>query len=251
MALVGKVFKFDAFVYYYGIKFILNNHVWNRLNISLIYGAGPFSALILALFAIYFYSKLKKIRSMLNLFFMWCFVIGTSMFCAQGIIASLGTAGYNSPYYQGFSVVFAWIRVPVPVIYLLNIPFAVLMLYFAVNIAKPFLAFAYSYTKVNKVTRRRKFFFESVMVPFVVGAFVTTLIVFPMPHMFIHLIYLLVIAAMLIIAWLSLFYIEILKDEVLKYKKLQTPNAIFFFVLVILIILLRYVTWTGIYLSFN
>jgi hypothetical protein len=247
MGLVGKLFKFDAFVYYYGIKFILNNNIWNRLKITLIYTSGPLAVLVIGLLCLYFFDRLKQIKSLLNVFLVWGFIIGTSMFTAQGLIASLGADEYNSPYYQSFAVVFAWWRFPTPLVYALNVPFAILLLYFAVNYTKPFLQFAYSYTKVNKMSRRRRYFLETAILPFFIGAIITTAVTFPM-NIFVHAVYLLFIFISLVVGWVALFYLEIMKDDVIKYKSLQTLSlvAIFFLILAWAFV---FVTFRGIYLS--
>ncbi len=249
MALVGNVFKLDAFVYYFGIKFMLVNEEWTRLKVTLIYASGPIFFLLGGFFCIYFYSRLKKFPTLLNVLFLWGFVIGTSAFCAQGVIGSLGAKQYNSPFYQGFTVVYAWWRIPEAGVYFFTLPFAILLVYFAVNYSRLFLIFAYSYTKVNKLSRRRKYFVEVAIVPYIIGCLITSAVTFPM-NIFVHAVYLLTIGVALVVAWLALFYIEVMKDDVVKYKSLQSLSFgyIIFLGLVIGFVVL---TWKGIYLSFS
>src|SRR5258708_6141624 len=105
MALVGKFFKFDANIYYFGIRFLLNGNKWSKFKVSMIYGTFPVFALLFGLAALYFFDRIKRKPSLLNVFLIWCFVIGTSIFTAQGLIASLGANEFNSPFYQNFAVV--------------------------------------------------------------------------------------------------------------------------------------------------
>lgn len=247
MGMVGKIFKFDSFIYYYGIKFILNNHSWTRLKVTLVYSTAPVFFLVAGLLCLYFFDKLKNIKSLLNVFFLWGFVIGSAVFASQGIISSLGASEYNSPYYQNFAVVFAWLHIPVAIVYAFTVPFLILMVYFSVNYARLFLIFAYSYTKVNKLSRRRKYFVEIAIMPFFLGALITSVVTFPM-NIFIHGIYLLMIGLALLVSWIALFYIEVMKDTVIKYKTLQSPNIVFLFLL-IAVITFVIVTWKGLYLS--
>lgn len=249
MALVGNVFKFDAFVYYFGIKFILVNEIWTRFKVTFIYSSAPLFLLVAGLFGLYFYSRLKKFPTLLNVLFLWFFVIGSGMFCAQGVISCLGAGEYNSPYYQGFTVVYAWWRIPEAGVYLLSIPFSVLLIYFSANYGRLFLIFAYSYTKVNKLNRRRKYFIEVAMVPYLIGCLITSVVTFPM-NIFVHAVYLLTIGIALVLAWLTLFYIEIMKDDVVKYKSLQSLS---FGYIILLGTIIGFVmlTWRGIYLSFS
>lgn len=247
MGMVGKIFGFDANIYYYGIRFILNNQKWAKLKITFIFSTYPFTALLFGLLMLYLYSKAKEIKSIFNLFFVWCFVIGASMFVSQGLMASLGANEFNSPFYQHFAVVFAWWYMPQPFVYMLNLPFVVLFLYFTIHYPKMFLRFSYSYSKVNKVSRRRKYFIEVAVVPFIVGGVATSILTFPM-NIFVHALYLMFIGLSLLLGWVALHYIQVMKDDVLRYNSLQKFN---YFLLVATIVVMGYVvmTWEGVYLS--
>lgn len=249
MGLMGKFFEFDAFVYYYGIKFMLHQHYWNRLNVALIFSAGSILCLVLGLLGLGFFDRVKTTRNLVNVFFLWLFVAGCSMFCAQMVIASLGYGQYNSPLYQNFAIVFAWLRIPAALVYILNLPFAILLAYFAVNSCKPFLSLASSYTKVNKLSRRRRFYLETLVVPFIIGAFITTALTFPF-NIFAHTIYMGVIAVFLFMGWYALAYVEVMRDDVLKFKGLQALNPVIILVLAAAIAAVV-ITWEGIYLAYH
>lgn len=247
MALAGRIFKFDATVYYFGIKYILYEHKWTKLKITLVYLTYPIFALVFGLFCLFLYDRFKKFKTSLNLYFIWCFVIGTSIFSAQMIIASLGAREYNSPYYQHFGVVMAWWNVPVAITYIMNIPFAIILVFFSVNYTRFFLAFSYSFSKVNNVRRRQGYFMETAMVPFLIGASITTMVTFPM-NIFVHSVYIGAIAIAMVIGWLALMYIEVMRDSVLKYKKLQEVNFIFLLALGLIISVIRFITWRGFFI---
>jgi hypothetical protein len=255
--LVGRLFSFDSFIYYYGIKFILNNHSWTRLKIIFIYSAGPFFMLYLALLCLFLYSRLKSIKTLLNVFFLWVFIVGISIFLAQFVIAALGIYEYNSLYYQGLAVTFAWLKLPTFLVYLMNVSMFVFMVYFGINSGKRFLVFSFSYSKVNSLVRRRKYFFETAMVPFILGALITIMAVFPKDPSAkgvlvllgsTHIIYITIIGLILGIGWLALAYIEISKPELVRYKSFQLPN-IFFIIFMFLSWALVYVTFRGVYLG--
>ncbi|MFM2305763.1 MAG: hypothetical protein RLZZ367_432 [Bacteroidota bacterium] len=247
MAMVGKIFKFDANVYYFGIRFMLNGNKWSRLKVTLIYSSYAFFALLFGLFMLYIFDRVKRKPAVLNVFLLWSFVIGTAMFAAQGLIASFGANEFNSPFYQNFAVVFAWWFLPPPFVYATNVFFVVLLLYFSINYPKMFLSFSYSFSKVNKSSRRRRYFVETAVVPFIIGAVATTAITFPM-NMFVHGIYLFIIGVALLISWIALFYLEIMKDDVLKYKVLQTPGFVIPILLAGFIAFIKYF-WRGIFIS--
>lgn len=247
MGYTGTLFKYSSFVYYYGIKFILNDHKWTKSSVTLIYSSGFLFCLVVGVLGFFLFERLKHIKTMFNIFLLWCFIIGTSIFTAQGIIACLGTSEYLSPFYQNLAVVYAWWHVPAPVVYLLEIPIFVLFLFCSVNYAKPFLPTSFSFSKVNSESRRKKYFFEVAVLPFLLGAIITTAITFPM-NIFVHALYLFVIAVGLLIAWLSLVYIRVPKDDMLRYTTLQTLNPVFLFLLLFMIILV-FMGWRGINIS--
>ena len=95
MGQAGKLLRFDSFVYYYGVKYLLNGQAWTKLKVTFIYSSGPLFCLALGLFCLYLFQMLKHIKLMFNLFLVWAFVIGTAMFSAQGIIADLGVHEYT------------------------------------------------------------------------------------------------------------------------------------------------------------
>ncbi|MBK7147329.1 MAG: hypothetical protein IPH78_00570 [Bacteroidetes bacterium] len=244
---IGKFFKFDSFVYYYGIKFVLNGAYWNRLNVSFIYGGGTLFFLLFGLFSLYLYDKLRNFKSVLNLFFIWGFIIGTTLFCVQIIVAAIGYGEYNSPFYQGLAVVFAWVRIPIFIVYALVIPFAILFAYFVVHYGKPVLRLAYSFTRVNKLSRRRMFFLETIIVPFLIGSVGVTALTFPM-NLFIHLTYMVAILVAIVGTYIAMPYIEVLKDDVLRYKNLQKLNYVFIVVLGLMVMFVI-VTFKGLFMS--
>jgi len=245
MAVVAKIFKFDANVYYYGIRFLMNGHKWSRLKISFIYSAYPLFALLFGLLMLWIFNRAKKKPALLNVFLLWCFVIGTSIFSAQGIIAAFGANEFNSPFYQNFAVVFAWFFLPPPFVYALNIVFVALILYFSINYPKLFLSFTYSFSKVNKSSRRRRYFIEVAIVPFILGTLVTSAVTFPM-NIFVHAVYIMIIGISLLISWVALFYLEVMQDEVLKYKILQKYGFPMLVVLAFVIGFIKF-SWRGIF----
>ena len=257
MGLTGRLYKFDSFIYYYGIKFILNSNTWNVSKVAIVFSSGPFFVLLLGLLGLFLFMRMKEIRTMLNVLFAWTFIIGVSIFISQFVIAALGIYSYNSLYYQGLAVSFAWLKVPVFLIYLLNALLIIPIIYLGVNCSRLFLVFSYSYAKVNNLSGRRKYFFEIAVAPFIVGSLVTIVAVFPKELSAkgilillasTHIIYLAVIGMILGIGWLSLSYIEIVKQELVRYKSLQALNIVF-----IIFMLLSWafisITFRGVYIS--
>ena len=255
--LTGLAYKFDSFVYYYGIKFILNGHGWTKLTAASLYASGSVCILALALTAIFLFSRLKEIRSIANLFFLWVFIVGISIFISQVIMAGIGMYHYNSIYYQGLAVSFAWLRIPASVVYTMDVLVIMLLVYIGVNSARPFLIFSFSFSKVNNLERRRRYFFETALVPYILGSLVTIVAIFPKElsakNVWLllastHAIYIAVMGMILGTGWLSLSYVEISKQHLARYKTLQEPNVVTFIIMVIAWAFI-YITFMGIYLA--
>lgn len=245
--LSGKIFNYNVDIYYYGNKFLLKDHNWNKISVTTIFLSGAFFSLFWGLINMYIYFKVRIYEWVFNLFFLWSFVIGTQFFIAQIFIAALGFGEYNSPFYINLAVVFAWWRFPQALVYLAMAPYVVFMAFLGISSVKAFLSFAFSYTKVNKPSRRRRFFTQIALIPFLLGSVLTTMITFPM-NVYVHLVYLGVIFLSLIIGWYSIFYLEMTTDDVNRYQSLQKINIpILLFTLAVCGAVL--LTWRGIYIS--
>jgi hypothetical protein len=247
-AIMAKVFGLDPTVYYYGIKILLNKHHWSKFNVFFIYSFGTlYLALISMLCAVLFFKFKENLRT-INLVFLWGSIIGFSMFCGQFVIAALGAQEYNSPFFQNLTVAFAWIYLPLPLIYILTIPAGALLCFLATKASKPLLTLAYSFSKVNKPMRKRKYFLETVIGPFLIGGLAVFLFTFPL-NIYLNLVYLLMIAIAIVVAFVIIPFQELQIDEVLRYKKLQDINISIVLVLGFLIAIFT-LTWKGIILAF-
>jgi hypothetical protein len=100
---------------------------------------------------------------------------------------------------------------------------------------------------VNSLSRRRKFFFEIALVPFALGALITSFLTYPM-NMTIHIVYLTTTGIGLLIAWYLLSYVQVMKYELVRYKSLQKMN-VFFSILLLVAGFVVFVTYRGIYFS--
>jgi hypothetical protein len=126
MVFAAKYYRCDSFIYYYGVKIVLSSSLWNLNKVTLIYAAGPIACLLFGLVCIIIYRAMRHLPTLLNVFWVWGFVIGTGIFLAQSAIIWLGLYNYGSPYYQGLAVVLSWWRVPVWIARLSCIPFVYL-----------------------------------------------------------------------------------------------------------------------------
>lgn len=255
-AVACKIFKCDVIVYFTGLKIITPvdaDLFWNRLRVILIYGTPAVFPLLFGLFSLYIYDKTRQIKTLFNVYLLWNFFVGTMMFAAQGAIASLGVSEANSEFYRNLAVVYSWFYIPAPLAYILNVPFAILFLYFGKHAVRLFLLFAYSFVKVNKLSRRRKYFIETMVVPFVIGCIAIIALKFYsnlIYDMFMVLLYFITFGIGMLYGLYTLTETEIMKDEVLKYKSFQEASYLLP-VLLIAVCAFVYLAREGIYFSFN
>ncbi len=235
--MVAKLFNYQTDVFYHSIKFFLHQKEWKKLSVTIIFSTPVVVMFLFGMLALYLNFKVRKLTNNFNLILIWMFVIGTTMACMQGFIANLGLGEYNSPFYQNLAIVFSWFFIPEALAYLFTIVSVFVFLFFVTRFIRPFLALSYSYSKVNKLSRRRKYFFETAVAPYIIGALITSYVTFPM-NMYVHVIYIVAIGLALFLAWLALFYIDIEQDFVYKYKRLQKIDyfLIAFFVCIVMFI---------------
>ena len=246
-AIMGKVFGFYTTTYYYGAKFVVNHNYWTRLSVFFVYGSGiAFVALFGIVCGVLFF-KLKEKSYILNLVFLWGMIISGSVIAAQGLIIHLGAEQYISPFYQNLTVVLSWFHVPLVLYYPLSFILFLLGVGSAIYSCKPVLTLAYSYSKVNKLARKQKYFFETAVIPFIVGAIAMLAFTFPL-NMWLNILYIGFIALSLVIGFIALRFFEVKTDEILRYKNLQIGSLYIFFILAILLGALT-LTWRGIYLG--
>lgn len=252
VALSGTAFDLNAFLYYHGVKFLMNGHPWDKEMVVIIYVSAPIILFVVGLLCMALYTRLKTKKFLLNVYLLWAYVVGVGFFLAQPPISSVGLNVQPSAFYIDWAAVFAWLNIPAIAVYLLNIPAIFLMFYFGANTAMPFMRLAYSSTKINKVERRQKFFAETVILPFIVGALIVLMVGFPLgptafrENFIVHGIYLFIIAVMLVVGWLSLAYLNITRDDIARYTNLQALNVFVIFGLVLIAVAIK-ITWAGIY----
>lgn len=240
-AIAGKVFGFDSSLVYNGVKFNLHQIFWSKKTVTVICGAGPFALFAIGLFCAYIFSETSRKPYLVNVMLMWGFVIGVSLFLSHIFSGVFGINDINSPFYQNFAAIYAFFNVP----YALAIAAAVIgflmLLFFSVNFAKPFMSFSFSYRKVNKLNRKLKFFLEIAIVPFIIGSFVVTFITFPL-NIYQNTLNLLTIGVGLAMTLYSLNYVNVTMDDVNRYKFLQKTNVaglVFLLVVIIFIYIMK------------
>ena len=252
-ALMGKVFGFEAHVFYYGVRFELGKQHWNRANVFFIWGFGTvFTAILGGLFS-YLFFRYKNRILLINLFFLWGAVICFSFVSAQGLLPCLQPGEYVSPFYQNLSVVFAWFFVPIPILYVFGFIFMAFLAFFSIYTSKPFLCFSYSFSKVNKKSRKQKYYIETVVLPYIIASIIIITFTYNtyqlMNFIFLNVIYLGTIGISLIVSFFVININDMKVDEVMRYKTLQKTNTVLFVIFVFILSFFA-ITYRGFYLPF-
>lgn len=252
-ALVGRIVGFDPQIYFYGIKFALGRHRWTTANAFWVWSSGTIITVLLGVLFARLYTSLRERPMLLNLVALWGAIIAYSVAAAQTLLPLLSGYDELSPFYTNLAIAFNFAGVPVWALYIICISAFVILLAGTAHSARSFLAFSYSFSKVNRRSRRRKYYLETAVLPFLLGSVVVFLF-FRETYQFYNfnaqnLLYIGVIAIVVLLSLLLAGMSELSQDEVLRYKNLQQVNAALFVVMMLLMIMLA-VGYQGFYLPF-
>ncbi|MCO5280055.1 MAG: hypothetical protein M9931_03240 [Chitinophagales bacterium] len=236
----GTFYDIKSTLYFFdSVPFSDNVATWYLKNVVIVYSSGIIAVVILGLLGLSLFHTLKRFDFPFSLFFLWLYFWASVILCAQGALALLGLEKYESPYYNNLVIVLAWLRVPQLLAYILvpaSIALLTLSCYYSI---RPFISMAYSYGKVNKLVRRRKYFFEIAGIPFIISALFVTAAIFPEHFTYVNIFYVLYGAISIVISWYLLFFRDVDREGVFKNFKLQKFNlfiAIFFCVVIALVL---------------
>jgi hypothetical protein len=245
--LMGKIMGFDSTVYYYAAKINQDLVEWNLKNVVIIFSTGFLSVILTGVLSFVIFQNIKSKPFVINMILIWATVISSSIIAAHGLILVLGFTYYNSPFYISITIVFAWLRIPEPLTYFIALGLLVFGAFTALFFNRPFLQLSYSYSKVNKRSRRLKYLFETAFIPYLIGSVVLVFVTFPY-NIWVTLIYLGYVGITLFVALTFSKNVNVEIDEIVRYKNLQSVNfflVLFFFLLLGFLVL----TWKGIYLG--
>lgn len=240
MALTARIFGINSTVYYYGIKFILNDVDWTRLNIMLIFFSPVFFQTLWGLISLYLFYQTEKRHSIINLVFLWSYKLGIVLGLSHFVSALLGFNEYDSPFYHTLAVVFAWLRIPKTLVIGGLIAAVVLMTYLSITTVRPFLRMSFSFTKVNQNSRKRRFYVELVCIPAIIGSLACIYYTFP------YNFYMTVLNTILLLFILSvnlyvLNFTSITIEEIHRFHFIQKTNLPLFLVMSVLLTVIYFI----------
>lgn len=211
-------------VFYESFPISKETDIWYLKNIVIVFSSGILASVVVGLLGLLVFHRLKHFNIPSAIFFLWLYVWAIAMFCAQGLLALLGLEEYYSPYFNNLVIVLAWLHVPKIFAYIL-MPLSIGLLTFLCFFStRPFISMAYSYGKVNKLEKRRKYFVEVAVVPFIISALFVTALILPEPFTYTNLIYVGYGALGIVISWYLLFYVDVDREGVFRNEALQRFN---------------------------
>lgn len=244
-AYVGTFFNIKTLLYFFdSIPIEDIENPWYLRSVVLVYSSGIIASIVVGLLGLSLFHVLKRLNFPFVIFFLWLYFWAVVVLSSQGLLALLGLEEYQSPYFNNLVVVLAWLRVPKYLAYFLapvSVAFLILSCYFS---TRPFISLAYSYGKVNKLRGRRKYFFETAVVPFIITALFVTALIFPEKFTYVNLIYVLYGLLAMIISWYLLYFLNIDRESVFRNVGLQkfSPFIVLLFCVVITLILWKLTT---------
>ncbi len=239
-AIVARMFGIKSVVHFYGIHYISQNKDWYQKNSVLIHSSGLAFIAFVSLLSWAILKKTSRVDSPVRLIFLWTFVLGICIICAQFMTAALGVSDYNSPYAIDFTYAIAWLYIKPMIAFMLAAVMLIVMAVSTLFFVRSFLLFAYSYRKVYKLKARRKYFFETAALPCFIGILFTTTLIFPEKYIFVHLLQSLYMLIAMVVCWYVLFYVDVDYDVVSRHTGLEKIN----FTLIILFVLATVLTQT-------
>jgi hypothetical protein len=238
-ALIAKLFGFDSNISFAGVKFDLGSHKWDKLNVSVVYGFGTFATALLGFAFFYLYTQFEARLNLANLVLLWGSVIAFSIVAAQALLPCLEPDEQRACY-TGLGVVFAWFSIPIPLLYVICFFFMVFLAFFSIYTSKPFLAFSYSFSKVSKADRKRKYYIETVVIPYLVAcALLLVYIHYSYPAVnfrILNIVYMFCIGLSLSVSFLVININDMRSDEVRRYKNLQSVSPALFILFILLLV---------------
>jgi hypothetical protein len=238
--LVAKMYSIEGKITFYGIHYTSDLKEWYKKNSVIVHSSGLIFIFLVSIVSWALFNKTSKFNSPLRLIFLWIYMIGVCYFSAKFMSAALGISDTNSPFTVDFAFAIAWLYIKPAIAFMLASLMFIVMVAAMFFLIKPFLTLSYSYRKVYKLKARRKYFFETAMLPSFIGLLFSTTLIFPENYIFIHFVQSFYILIAMVVSWYLLFYVDIDYDSVSRHTGLEKVN----FTLILLFVLATVFTQT-------
>ena len=234
-AIASTIFDFSSIIYYYNVYFFIRSDEWYADAVKVIFSSGPVAALFLGTLLLIIFSYIREDKSIFKMFYFWGFLHGYSFFFGGLLTGTLFSRGF------GHVIIWSYIMDTGKLVYSF-ISVAVLITIGLLS-TKSFLISANSYyTNINK-KNSTSFIFAQVVMPFILGTIILTLIRLPkIDEYFIFVTLTLLLVIIPILANYRLYPVLYFEEEKITIK----TNLKLFISTIIIIVLFRIILAIGI-----
>ncbi|MBE9492215.1 MAG: hypothetical protein IMY70_04960, partial [Bacteroidetes bacterium] len=234
-AIASTIFDFSSIIYYYNVYFFIRSDEWYADAVKVIFSSGPVAALFLGTLLLIIFSYIREDKGIFKMFYFWGFLHGYSFFFGGLLTGTLFSRGF------GHVIIWSYIMDTGKLVYSF-ISVAVLITIGLLS-TKSFLISANSYyTNINK-KNRTPFIFAQVVMPFILGTIILTLIRLPkIDEYFIFVTLTLLLVIIPILANYRFYPVLYFEEEKITIK----TNLKLFISTIIIIVLFRIILAIGI-----
>ena len=234
-AIASTIFDFSSIIYYYNVYFFIRSDEWYADAVKVIFSSGPVAALFLGTLLLIIFSYIREDKGIFKMFYFWGFLHGYSFFFGGLLTGTLFSRGF------GHVIIWSYIMDTGKLVYSF-ISVAVLITIGLLS-TKSFLISANSYyTNINK-KNSTSFIFAQVVMPFILGTIILTLIRLPkIDEYFIFVTLTLLLVIIPILANYRLYPVLYFEEEKITIK----TNLKLFISTIIIIVLFRIILAIGI-----
>lgn len=143
---------------------------YTRWSILIIYASGPLFCLSLGIFFVLLYHKWRKDKNLLKVLMLWAGVCCINVFLSSAIFSAFGAGKHTSPFYQGFSVIFAWLYIDPVFVSILSFFALLIALVIGYQCTSAFLGLSFSTRIANNYRERFWYLIQVVLLPWLLGA---------------------------------------------------------------------------------
>jgi len=199
--------------------------------------AGPVASLVQGIIVGIIFLKTRK-KGLLNLFLLWFSVLGLSNFLGYLMTGPIFTKG-------DIGKVFFLLSTPLFVQILVAMIGAAILTFIAYKLTRPFLNFSYEEQWVNSQQARKNFSFHIIILPWLIGSFIVTLLYLPVVAI-VSIIYPITSGMIFIFPWQNARRIE--NVECSDNRQIGKISTLSIVLLGLLMIIFRFVLAPGIQL---
>ncbi|TVR79438.1 MAG: hypothetical protein EA412_06460 [Chitinophagaceae bacterium] len=139
---------------------------WRRAYILLIYGTPQVFLFIVGFISYAYLWYNSSVFSFIRVFLLWFSFYSLSIFCSYLFFSSIGIDTYHSIFYYGFSIIAAWLNLPVIFMIVFSIVGAALAVFSGTLLYREYIKFCYSSRLANNRKGRLRWLVEIMVLPY-------------------------------------------------------------------------------------